>query len=204
MNDKWFGATDRGVKRRPPLSGLLDVTSSYPAEPAQLDAVDRRLLALLAIDSRVSQRRLARELHMSPPAVGERIARLERAGVIRGYTLRLGWSSLGYASVFLAVTAVQGADQGAILQALRGLDEVEEVVVVTGSLDMLARLRVRDHGHLRQLLLSQIWQIDGVQRTETFLGLAEMPEKPGYVADLLSPGAAATAAGALVAGSPKA
>lgn len=123
---------------------------------------------------------------MSPPAVGERIARLERAGVIRGYTLRVGWPSLGYASAYLAVTAVQGADQGAILQALSSLAEVEEVVVVTGSLDMLARLRVRDHEHLRRLLLSEIWQIDGVQRTETFLGLAEMPEKGSYVAGLLN------------------
>lgn len=170
---------------RSPLAGLLDVTSPYPSEVAQLDEVDRRLLALLAEDARASQRKLARELHMSPPAVGERIARLERAGVIRGYTVSIGWAALGYVTVYLAVTAIQGADQAAILQVLHSLPEVEEIIVITGSMDMLARLRVRDHGHLRELLLSEVWRIEGVQRTETFVGLAEMPEKLAYVAELL-------------------
>jgi Lrp/AsnC family transcriptional regulator for asnA, asnC and gidA len=50
---------------------------------------------------------------------------------------------------------------------------------------MLARVRVRDHAHLRQLLLEQVWQIDGLQRTETFLCLGEMPDKD-FVAQLLS------------------
>jgi Lrp/AsnC family transcriptional regulator, leucine-responsive regulatory protein len=170
---------------RTPLWGLLEVTTPLPQEPASLDEVDRRLLALLAADSRASQRKLARDLHMSPPAVGERIARLERVGVIRGYTVRIDWTALGYENVVLAVTAQPGADQAAVLQALGRLPEVEEVIVVTGSMDMLARLRVRDHAHLRQVLLSEIWRIEGVQRTETFVGLAEMPAKESYVAGLL-------------------
>jgi hypothetical protein len=45
--------------------------------------------------------------------------------------------------------------------------------VVTGSFDLLVRLRVRDHTHLRELLLTEIFQISGVQRTETFLSLGD-------------------------------
>jgi DNA-binding Lrp family transcriptional regulator len=151
--------------------------TSPPPTPVQLDAVDRQLLGLLAHDSRISQRRLGRELKMSPPAIGERIARLERAGVIRGYTLAIDWSMLGFATCYLAVSAVQGADQGTVMAELHRLPEVEEVIVITGALDMLARVRVRDHTHLRRLLLEHVWQIEGVQRTETFLSLAEMPAK---------------------------
>lgn len=189
VSDKDEAGKSGDVKGRTPLGGLLDVTARLPDEPVKLDAVDRRLLALVAADARVSQRKLARDLHMSPPAVGERLARLERLGVIRGYTVSLDWSALGYVTVLLAVTAVQGADQAAILQELRELSEVEDVVVVTGSMDMLARLRVRDYAHLRQVLLSKIWRIDGVQRTETFMGLAETVSKEGYVAGLLQVGA---------------
>lgn len=163
-------------RKPPPLSGLAAVTAPPPT-PVAIDAVDRQLLVLLARDSRVSQRRLARELRMSPPAIGERIARLERAGVIRGYTVSIDWSALGYVTCYLAVSAMQGAEQGPVMAALNQLPEVEEVIVITGSLDMLARVRVRDHSHLRRLLLEQVWQIDGVQRTETFLSLAEMPAK---------------------------
>jgi DNA-binding Lrp family transcriptional regulator len=151
--------------------------TSAPTEPVVLDAIDRQLLALLARDSRVSQRRLSRELRMSPPAIGERIARLERLGVIRGYTVSIDWSALGYVTCYLAVSAMQGAEQGPVMAALHQLPEVEEVIVITGSLDMLARVRVSDHAHLRRLLLEHVWQIDGVQRTETFLSLAEMPAK---------------------------
>jgi Lrp/AsnC family leucine-responsive transcriptional regulator len=174
-------------EQHPPLAGLRAVAEPFPPEPTELDGTDRQIIALLADDARTSQRQLARQLNMSPPAVGDRIARLERAGVIRGYTVRIGWPALGYVTAYLAVTAVQGADQAAIIRALHQLPEVEEILVITGSMDLLTRLRVRDHNHLRQLLLSQVWQIDGVQRTETFVELATMPEKPGYVADLLEP-----------------
>lgn len=164
-------------KKPPPLSGLADVASHPAPVPVQLDLVDRQLLALLARDSRISQRRLGRELRMSPPAIGERIARLERAGIIRGYTVSIDWSLLGFVTCYLAVSAMQGAEQAPVMAALHQLPEVEEVIVITGSLDMLARVRVRDHIHLRRLLLEHVWQIDGVQRTETFLSLAEMPTK---------------------------
>jgi Lrp/AsnC family leucine-responsive transcriptional regulator len=167
----------------PPLSSLADVTSPA-ATPVQIDAVDRRLLSLLARDARISQRRLSRELRMSPPAIGERIARLERAGVIRGYTVSIDWSCLGFVTCYLAVSAMQGAEQGPVMAALHRLPEVEEVIIITGSLDLLARVRVQDHAHLRRLLLEHVWQIDGVQRTETFLSLGEMPAKD-FTADLL-------------------
>ena len=78
---------------------------------------------------------------------------------------------------YLAVSAMQDADQGQVMAALYALPEVEDVTVITGSLDMLVRLRVRDHVHLRRFLLEQAWQIEGVQRTETFLSLAELPSK---------------------------
>jgi DNA-binding Lrp family transcriptional regulator len=159
-----------------PLSGLADV-ASRPRNSVRLDDVDRRLLALLADDARVSQRGLARELRMSPPAIGERIARLERAGVVRGYRVDIDWAALGYVTGYLAVTAMEGADQSAIMRGLHLLPEVQDIAVITGSMDMLARVRVRDHTHLRRFLLEGVWQMPGIQRTETFLSLAEMPSK---------------------------
>ena len=160
-----------------PLAKLTEV--SKPATPpAEVDELD---LALLAADARLSQRALARELRMSPPAIGERLARLERAGVIRGYRVDIDWAALGYpVVVYLAVTAGPGMELTEIITAIRALPEAEAMSVVTGSLDLLVRLRVRDHAHLRELLLSKIFQINGVQRTETFLSLADM--EPGNFA----------------------
>jgi len=60
-----------------------------------LDDVNRELLRLLDRDPRCSAAELARRVGMSPPAVRERIARLEQAGVIRGYRLDVDPAALG-------------------------------------------------------------------------------------------------------------
>ncbi len=160
-----------------PLAGLASVVAA-PVKPAVLDAVDLEILQLLAADSRLSQRSLARSLGMSPPAVGERIARLERAGAIRAYTIDVGWPEVGMpVIVYLTITAVQGHSLAPVIEALRALPEVTDVCLVTGAIDLLARLVVRDHNHLRELLLHRVWQITGVQRTETLVTLAEMQPK---------------------------
>ncbi|MCU1671872.1 MAG: transcriptional regulator, AsnC family [Blastococcus sp.] len=151
--------------------------ANRPQASIRLDDVDRRLLHLLAADARLSQRGLARELHMSPPAIGERLSRLERAGVIRGYRVDIDWAALGYVTGYLAVTAMEGADQSEIMRGLHLLPEVQDVAVITGSMDMLARVRVQDYAHLRSFLLERVWQMPGIQRTETFLSLAEMQSK---------------------------
>jgi DNA-binding Lrp family transcriptional regulator len=162
----------------PPAGPLAELGSvvGTPRPPVQLDHVDRRLLALLAADARVSQRRLGRELNMSAPAVGVRLARLERAGVIRNYTVDIDWSAAGYPlQAYLAITAT--SNLGGVLRSVHAIPEVEDVAVVAGSMDLLARVRLRDHAHLRSLMFEQVWKIPGVQRTETFLSLAEMPAK---------------------------
>jgi Lrp/AsnC family transcriptional regulator, leucine-responsive regulatory protein len=167
-----------------PLARLTDVASPA-AEKAELDELDLTLLRALAVDARQSQRALARAVGMSPPAIADRLARLERVGAIRGYRVEVDWAALGYpVVVYLAVTAGPGMDLSQIMGAIRALPEAQDSSVVTGGFDLLVRLRVRDHAHLRELLLNTIFQIPGVQRTETFLSLADA-EPENYAAALL-------------------
>lgn len=148
-------------------------------DPVAVDDVDIALLSLLAQDSRASQRQLGRAVEMSPSAVGERLARLERLGVIKQYTVSLDWARLGYPIiVYLPVVAVNATDLGEIVEALTALPEVEFVSRVSGAYDLLAQLRVKDHRHLSELLLERIWPIPTVQRTETILCLAATRQRP--------------------------
>jgi DNA-binding Lrp family transcriptional regulator len=156
-----------------PLARLSEVASPS-AEKVEVDDLDLTLLRALAADARQSQRALARAVGMSPPAIADRLARLERLGAIRGYRVELDWAALGYpVVVYLAVTANPGMDLSEIARSIRALPEAQDMSVVTGAFDLLVRLRVRDHTHLRELLLNTIFQIPGVQRTETFLSLAD-------------------------------
>src|SRR5215471_3228257 len=157
-----------------PLARLTEVASPSAAK-VEVDDLDLALLRALADDARQSQRALARAIEMSAPAVADRLARLERGGVIRGYRVDIDWAALGYPMVvYVAVTASAGMDLSEIIKAIRALPEAEDMSVVTGGLDLLVRFRVRDHAHLRGLLLTTIFQIPGVQRTETFLSLADV------------------------------
>ena len=158
-----------------PLAELGNVIGPL-RPPVPLDHVDLRLLALLAADARVSRRWLGRKLNMSAPAVGARVSRLEEAGVIRTYTVDIDWAAVGYPlQAYLSITAT--SNLGEVLRAFHAIPEVEDVAVVAGSMDLLARVRLRDHAHLRSLMFDQLWKIPGVTRTETFLNLAEMPAK---------------------------
>jgi DNA-binding Lrp family transcriptional regulator len=167
-----------------PLARLAEV-SPPPTPEVEVDNLDLALLRALATDARQSQRALARQIDMSPPTVADRLARLERSGVIRGYRTDIDWAALGLpVVVYLAVTASAGMDLSEIIREIRELPEAETMSVVTGGLDLLVRLRLRDHTHLRQLLLDKIFQISGVQRTETFLSLADV-EPDNFIATLL-------------------
>jgi Lrp/AsnC family leucine-responsive transcriptional regulator len=66
-----------------------------PPDKSLLDGVNRRLLEILSEDPRLSSAELGRRVGLSAPAVRERVARLERAGVIRGYRLDVDPAALG-------------------------------------------------------------------------------------------------------------
>jgi Lrp/AsnC family leucine-responsive transcriptional regulator len=151
-----------------------------------LDALDLRILRLLSENARLSIRGVAREVGMSAPSVAERISRLEESGAIRGYRAIIDPIALDAPLlVYVGAIAIQGTDQQKVVEALRELVEVEDVRIVTGAHDMLIRLRLRDTEHLRECLFERIWNIKGLERTETYVGLDEMEPK-NYEAGVLT------------------
>jgi Lrp/AsnC family transcriptional regulator, leucine-responsive regulatory protein len=153
---------------------------SEESAPVEVDAIDRRIVRELLADGRISQRRLAEMVKLSPPSVAERVARLQNTGVIRRHTICVDWATLGYPVVaYISMTVGDGGDAEEIVGLLRQLDELETLSVVTGAYDLLARFRVRDHGHLRGLLFDSIWPIPGLDRIETSFSLGEVPIQDG-------------------------
>lgn len=150
----------------------LERTVVPGGEQVPLDAVDLAVLEELLRDARASQRSIARAVGMSPPAVGERIARLERAGVITGYRAVIDRERLGFpVTAYLSLEVFEtGPHPVQVIRALADLPEVEDVSIVTGPHDLMLRVRVRNHEHLRRTLRG-IWAMEGVRRTETFLSL---------------------------------
>ena len=162
------------MARRSPMAALVGAIER-PHEPVEIDDIDLAILRKLSDDARQSQRKLAADIDMSAPAVAERIARLERAGVIKRYSVELDWDRLGYeVVVYMPITVESGRDLRPTLEAFKEIPELEELTVIAGTYDLLARFRLADHGHLRELLLDRVWQIPNILRIETLLSLGEL------------------------------
>lgn len=117
-----------------------------------LDDTNRRILAALSEDARLSMSALGRRVGMSAPAVTERVQRLERLGVIRGYRLDLDPGALGYPiAAWVRVRPALGhqkiTEQLAVAQA-----EVVECHKITGEDCLLVRVQVRDIADLDRVL----------------------------------------------------
>lgn len=134
-----------------------------------MDELDQRLIARLRQDGRASLSALAQALGVSRGTVANRMARLERDGIIVGYTVRLrpearpttirAWTSI----------AVEGHQAG-VVKALLGEPSVVALHDTNGRWDLLAELEVDTLAELAQAL-ERIRKLRGVQSTETSLHL---------------------------------
>ncbi|MGI5128292.1 Lrp/AsnC family transcriptional regulator [Pseudonocardia sp. CA-107938] len=135
-----------------------------------VDATDRRILELLIEDPRASNRALARAVGMSPSAVGERLDRLQKRGVIRGFSADVDHAALGYAlEVVVAIQLRQGKPVRETVEQLRAIREVRAVQLVTGRWDLLLTFMVRDQLHLREILLGDVWSVADFQHSESMI-----------------------------------
>lgn len=136
-----------------------------------LDTLDRRLLVLLQANARTSAADLARQLDVARTTVLARVARLEREGVIVGYTVRLAQTEddagvQAYVGITLAPKAAP-----LITQRLAALPELRQLCSVSGEFDYLALLHTASPARL-DALLDEIGAIDGVLKTTTSVVLA--------------------------------
>lgn len=122
------------------------------ADAALLDDTNRRILAELQENARVSLAELGRRVGLSSPAVGERLQRLERQGVITGYRPEVDPRKLGYSlGVVIRVRPAPGQIQN-VADLARATPEVVECHRITGEDCYFMKAHVRDVGHLEEVI----------------------------------------------------
>jgi Lrp/AsnC family transcriptional regulator, leucine-responsive regulatory protein len=118
----------------------------------QLDPTNRQLIAALQEDARLSLAELGRRVGLTAPAVGERLGRLEQAGVIRGYHADVDPRALGYElSVILRIRPAPLMIPK-VAELAQRTPEITECHRVTGEDCFIMRLHVRDVLHLEELI----------------------------------------------------
>src|SRR5262245_3692814 len=136
-----------------------------------MDDIDQHLLSLLRANARASVASLAKSLRVARGTVQNRLAKLEAAGVIVGYTVRLKPQVEGHRIRAFTTIAVEGNRADAVLQALRGDPAVEALHTTNGRWDIVAELRA-DTLEAFDQVLSRIRLVDGIANTETSLLLS--------------------------------
>jgi Lrp/AsnC family leucine-responsive transcriptional regulator len=137
-----------------------------------VDDVDRRLIDALRRNGRATYAELARGVGLSAPAVHERVAKLEAAGVITGYHVGVTPAALGLGvSALVGIQQAERADRARVAEALEAVAEIEDCWVVAGEETFVVKVRVADVAALEHVIVA-LGQIRGVARTRTTVVLS--------------------------------
>lgn len=134
-----------------------------------MDEIDERILAMLRRNARASLREIADAVSLSPAPVKRRMERLEKAGVIAGYTVVLDFGRApGRFEAFTELRLPPGTDVDAVTEALKEKPQVEQVFTIAGDPDALIRLRVDSVQHL-QAIVNDLRRAGQAMTTKTMI-----------------------------------
>lgn len=137
----------------------------------EIDHVDRRILDLLIEDGRRTVRDIAKEVSLSPSPIRRRIERLERRGVIAGYTALVDESQLGETIEAFAELRFTGSTKvEEITASAKDIPEVIAIYTVAGDPDAIVHFRVSSLQHLHRLI-DQVRRDGNVIGTKTLMVL---------------------------------
>jgi DNA-binding Lrp family transcriptional regulator len=136
-----------------------------------MDATDRQLLGLLRDNARISVAAMAKAVKVSRGTVQNRLARMEAAGIIIGYTVKLEAHAEDQRVRALMTVAVEGNRTDDVLRQLRGDPAVYALHTTNGRWDIVAELRTENLEAVDRVL-SRIRLIEGISQTETSLLLS--------------------------------
>ncbi len=131
----------------------------------KIDETDKRILEILQRDGRITNAKLASTIGISPPAMLERVRRLETAGVITGYTAvlereKIGLEVMAIVSISLAAHELESIDR--FREKLLALDEVLECHQVTGEDDFILKVVLENIKSYSDFAMKKLAGIPGI------------------------------------------
>ncbi|MHB8921736.1 MAG: Lrp/AsnC ligand binding domain-containing protein [Halothiobacillus sp.] len=145
----------------------------------ELDKIDRKILAILQNDARISMTDLAEQVGLSVTPCGERVKRLERDCVILGYQARLDPHVLAL-SLLVFVEIKLSAKSGVIFENFKKeiikLPSIMECHLVSGDFDYLVKARIPKMSDYRKLLGEILLALPGAQESKSYIVMEEVKE----------------------------
>ncbi len=143
----------------------------------KLDDIDRRILAALQADGRMTAQQLADRVGLSPSPCARRVRLLEEAGVVKGYVAVIDQAKVGLPiSVFASVKLERQRedDLDRFSQAVARWPEVVDCYLMTGQRDYLLRVVVSDLESYERFIKDKLTRLDGVASIESSFALGQV------------------------------
>lgn len=146
----------------------------------KIDEIDAKLLTALAEDSSISVPKLSKKIKVNSSVCYSRIKRLVRRGYIKKFTIVTNEELLGYNVTALVGLNIDVKKRETILKGISALTEVREIEEVTGRFDILVTIKARELDDLHNAVTKKIGNIDGINRSETFIELKTQQKEPTF------------------------
>lgn len=136
----------------------------------RLNATDKKILEILQTDAKITNVELAAKVGISPPAMLERVKKLESSGIIEKYVALINPQKVGretFAMVSVSLTQHQLPTINLFVKEINKLEEVLECFHVTGKEDFLLKVVVKNIPDYEKFILEKLTKIKGVSRVNT-------------------------------------
>jgi DNA-binding Lrp family transcriptional regulator len=162
--------------------GVPERATRRHAGAGDLDRIDRRLLAMLQDEGRITNVELAQRAGLTAPPCLRRVRALEEAGIIRGYHAELDPAKLGYTIAVFALVSLKSQAEDALRQFeehVRSLPEVRECHMLNGEIDFILKIVSRDLQSFQEFLTSRLTSAPNVASVKTSLTIRTAKQLPG-------------------------
>ena len=147
----------------------------------KIDEIDRKILESLTKDASTPIPKLSKKINVNSSVCYSRIKRLMRRNLIKKFTVVVNEEILGYPMKALIGLNTDTKHRENILRKIKNLPETRVIHEVTGRFDIMMEIRARSLDDLHKIVTSNIGQIDGIIRTESFIAMKTVFQYPSFV-----------------------
>jgi len=144
------------------------------AKNYEIDNIDLKILSILTQDAKIPYTEVAKKVFVSGGTVHVRMKKLEEIGIVKGTTLSVDYSKLGFdVTAFLGIYLEKSSLYDAVTEQLKNISEVVKIHFTTGAYNIFCKIHCKDTRHLKDVLHYKIQKVEGIERTETLISLEE-------------------------------
>ncbi|MCK9595677.1 Lrp/AsnC family transcriptional regulator [Candidatus Pacearchaeota archaeon] len=146
----------------------------------KLDKKDIKILTLLQVDSNLTTSQISKKTGIAITTVHNRIKKMQKQEIIKNYTINIDFEKIGKPlKAFILISVNQDSSnknisQNEVGRKIKRLEGIQEVDIVTGTTDILVKIRAENMPVLNDLITNQLRKIPGVDKTQTMMVLEEI------------------------------